>query len=98
MDLPARPDSLHNLLPQIASFAEMQRVWLICLLRQKPLAEIFAVAGFSVLETYYVESFGIACYCACSFELGNQFGLLGREHKESEASCRIQARHQPCAP
>src|ERR1039458_1838702 len=69
MNLPARAYSLHNLLTQITALAEVERVRLIRLLRQKTLAEIFAIASLAMFQAHYVERFRITRHCARSFEL-----------------------------
>ena len=54
----ARTDALHNLLPQIAAFLEMQRVHLLRFLRQSVLRDVAAVPRNEVLDAHCL---GICC-------------------------------------
>ena len=56
MDLAARPYAFDDLLPEITAFAEVQGMRLVGFLRQKTLADIFAVARLAVLETAHIAN------------------------------------------
>ena len=77
MNLAARPDALHDLLAQITALAEMQRLRLIRFLREKSLADVFAVARLAVFQTDYASGLGIGGLGAGGFQARNERGLFG---------------------
>ena len=68
MDLAAGPDTLYNLLPQIAAFTEMQGVRLVRFLGQKPVADIFRVAGFAMFQADQASSLGVGEFGTRGFQ------------------------------
>ena len=100
MDLAARPNPLHDLLPQIAAFAEMQCVRLIRLLGQKALADIFPIARLAMFQPDHACCFGIGRLSAGSFQRSISACLLGhrRKDEESRAAGRVEPRNRRVAP
>src|SRR6266568_3848117 len=50
VDVSARPYALDDLLPDVAALAEVQRVQLLRLLRQRAVSDVLAVARLGVLD------------------------------------------------
>jgi hypothetical protein len=55
MNQPARPDSFDDLLAEVTTFMEVQRLHLIGFLSEVALADIFAIARLAVFQTHYIE-------------------------------------------
>ena len=100
MDLAARTNALHDLLPQVAAFAEMQCVRLIGFLGQKPLADIFAVAGLAMFQADHASRFGVGRLGAGGFQTRDQRGLFRdrRKNEEPGAAGGVKPRDQRIRP
>jgi len=78
----------------------VQRVRLIGLLREKALAQIFAVTRLAVLQPHHAKCLGIRGDGAGSFDLRQQSLFFGhwREYEKSRAARRAYPCYQACAP
>src|SRR4051812_5635178 len=57
--MPARADTLHDLLPDIAALVKVERVALQGLLRESGVEDILAVARAGVLQAHHASRFSI---------------------------------------
>src|SRR5580704_4854877 len=89
MNLSARSDAFHNLLPQVATLVEIERLRLIRLLGEKPLADVFTVTGLAVLQPDHAGRFGFS-----GLETRDQRRLFGG-WSEDEKPC-APGRIDPC--
>src|ERR1700685_1667929 len=62
----SRAYALHDLLPEIAAFSEIQRAPMACLLRQVSLAYIHAITRDSVSDSLKLQSFKTKLQGSCS--------------------------------
>src|SRR5580704_11833557 len=94
MNLSARSDAFHDLLPQVATLVEIERLRLIRLLGEKPLADVFTVTGLAVLQPDHAGRFGISGLGSSRFETRDQRRLFGG-WSEDEKPC-APGRIDPC--
>ena len=62
MELVAGADAFDDLLAEIATFAEMERLALVGFLRKEAVCDVFAVARFTVFEAHDSSGFGVRLF------------------------------------
>src|SRR3954462_11589249 len=72
----ARADAFNDLLPQIASFGEVNRLHLTRFLRDLCICEIGSIPGMPVLETHDVGSVGLCLWHTGRLQLLNEVFLF----------------------
>src|SRR5580658_7208723 len=100
MNLAARANALHDLLPQVAALAEVQRLRLIRFLSKKPLADVFAITWLAMFQANHASCFGIGGLSPGGFQTRDQRQLFcdRGEDEESRAAGGVEPCDQRLVP